>query len=81
MLRVIFQPHRACWAAAGEDAAKWLTEFLGKPVRLVRYVGKLLSYCKDPQWLSTDTSEALCSYVRHLMNLPRLRTRLLCKDA
>ena len=31
-----------CCCAAGEDAAKWLTEFLGKPVRLVRYVGEHL---------------------------------------
>lgn len=26
----------------GEDAAAWLTDFLGKPARLVRYIGALL---------------------------------------
>ncbi len=38
----LFQLYIVLRAAAGEDAAKWLTEFLGKPVRLVRYVGKHL---------------------------------------
>jgi hypothetical protein len=26
----------------GEDAAAWLTDFLGKPARLVRYIGQPL---------------------------------------
>ena len=28
--------------SAGDYAAKWLTAFLGKPCRLVRFVGELL---------------------------------------
>ena len=31
---------------AGDDAAKWLTAFLGKPCRLVRFAGELLC-CKS----------------------------------
>ena len=42
MLSVIKIP-TVSGAAAGEDAATWLTEFLGKPVRLVRYVGEDLT--------------------------------------
>ena len=50
---LLLQAPTADWAAAGEDAAKWLTDFLGKPVRLVRYVGE--------QFLSLEATDLLSS--------------------
>lgn len=56
------------WAAAGEDAATWLTEFLGKPVRLVKHVGANLTYLKAlcrHQQLQSQTRLALGDMAPH----------------
>lgn len=43
MQRIAAHSYLTVSCSTGEDAAQWLTKFLGKDVRLVKYVGEQLS--------------------------------------
>lgn len=55
-----------CWEWAGtardegDAAALWLSEYLGKPVRLVRYMGASLPYPTNPCLLHKAGARSAC---------------------